>query len=156
MEPEFERAEADVARAPRAEKKSLKSLTILTGSNFACLHLIRSANATETLEISCHVFTSGEEFSYFPFCDDFGPMNLGQAFKFIDVIEEKKSTFPNHKLLYYCEQDQRSMTNAVFLLGSYLMIARQLTQAWPDKRDAGFVFPTKLDCATRACGGGGV
>ena len=108
------------------ESTSMKAVEIIQDM----LYLIHSATATETLDNNCHIFTTGKEFSYIPFCDDFGPMNLDQIFQFVDVIEEKKSKYPNHKLLYYCEHDQRSMTNAIFLLGSYLMIARQQN---PDK-----------------------
>ena len=73
-----------------------------------------------------YVFNADDELMYTPFCDDFGPMNLDQIFRFHDKLETKRSLYPAHKLIFSIDPQVRNTTNAVFLLGTYLILAHKM------------------------------
>ena len=65
---------------------------------------------------------SDEQIKYYPFCDDFGPMNLSSAVAYIQRLD-KAVSISKHDAIVYCVQDgRRSLTNAAFLIGAYLML----------------------------------
>jgi len=79
-------------------------------------------------------FTMDKVMAYMPFCHDFGPFNLGMTHHFLQVL---KSLFDapnlrNDKLIYYTRTDATSVTNSVFLLGSFLVTHLGATpeEAW--------------------------
>ena len=80
---------------------------------------------------SSHVFTT-KELEYIPFCDDFGPMNLSEVFRFSDILKNLTYQYPNKILVYSTDTCPRQITNAVFLLGSYLILDRDKSpeDAW--------------------------
>ena len=104
---------------------------------------------------------------YSPFCDDFGPMNLYSVIRFCDLLDQKLTNFPDRTLVYCVEKHPRSVTNAAFLLGSYMVLrmhlAPQMVWACFDDiadelvpyRDATFepsdFDPTLLDCWSGLC-----
>ncbi len=59
---------------------------------------------------------------YQGFCDDFGPMNLGVAYDFFKLIDTHLHDNPEHLVIMQSKLDGRALTNAVFLLGSYLIV----------------------------------
>ena len=67
-------------------------------------------------------FKPDKNIHYFPLCDDFGPMNLGCVTDFIVQLGRELSEFPDSRIFYCVEDGKRSMTNAIFLLGSYLLL----------------------------------
>ena len=70
-----------------------------------------------------HLFTT-KELEYIPFCDDFGPMNLSNVFRFSDIVKTLRYQHPGKVLVYCTNIFPRQVTNAVFLLGSYLILDR--------------------------------
>ena len=68
--------------------------------------------------------TLSSQITYHAFCDDFGPMNLACVVDFIQMLEEKLVDCTTTKLILCVDAGRRALTNAVFLLGSY-MILRQ-------------------------------
>jgi cell division cycle 14 len=62
------------------------------------------------------------EIQYIPFTDDFGPMNLQATNIFCNKIEVSLEAHSDHNLAVICNADSRSVTNAVFLLGSFLIM----------------------------------
>jgi len=90
------------------------------------LYLSDAETFKNSNENSFHSFFTEQEYSYIPFCDDFGPMNLDQIYKFSEMINEKREAHPDQKLVYCVENGPRNLTNAVFLLGSYLIITQQM------------------------------
>ena len=99
-------------------------------------------------------FRLKDSIKYQPFCDDFGPMNLSCIARFIEAVDEELSTFPNSKNVLCVDDGQRSLTNAVFLLGAYMILKLDQTSsdavkafAWMDDsmiepyRDATFSPP---------------
>ena len=65
-------------------------------------------------------------FQYFPFCDDFGPLNLSCVTRFIEALELEQSKTPASSIVIYSESGERALTNAVFVLGAYLVIKRKI------------------------------
>ena len=59
-------------------------------------------------------------------------MNLDQVFRFYELVEKERKAYPAHMLILATERDSRKMTNAVFLLGTYLLLSRGIgaQQVW--------------------------
>ena len=73
------------------------------------------------ISLGFHYFSS-ETIRYTPFCDDFGPMNLADVFRFTKLVEKNRAKHPDEKLVYSISSHPREITNASFLLGSYLIL----------------------------------
>ena len=101
------------------------------------------------------VFKPDDSVHYFPLCDDFGPMNLACVTNCISQLDTEISEFSNCRIFYCVEDGKRSLTNAVFLLGSFLILMRDFTveevqdcfcwlgeDQFEEYRDATFTKPT--------------
>ncbi|KAK4467511.1 hypothetical protein MN116_008928, partial [Schistosoma mekongi] len=54
------------------------------------------------------------------FYSDFGPLNLGQLYKYCIKLNKKlKSASLNEKIAHFTSCDSRKRANAAFLIGSY-------------------------------------
>ena len=62
------------------------------------------------------------DLEYFPFCDDFGPMNMSCVIRFIEKLDLELASFPDSKIVYLARPGPRHLTNAIFLLGSYCIV----------------------------------
>ena len=65
---------------------------------------------------------------YQGFCDDFGPMSLGTTYEFFKLLDKHLNENPGHSVVLQSKMDARALTNAVFLLGSYLLIKHSTLQ----------------------------
>jgi hypothetical protein len=65
---------------------------------------------------------------YYPFCDDFGPYNIGAILRFNDIIgcQLRTNSSVRRLAVVVCSSDKRALTNAVFLLGAYLILEMRL------------------------------
>ena len=64
---------------------------------------------------------------YSPFCDDFGPMSMSSTIRFIKQLEsEIAAVSAGEKLMYVVDEGPRPLTNAIFLLGCYLVLMQDL------------------------------
>ena len=70
------------------------------------------------------VFVPKKPIVYIPFCDDFGPMNMACIADFISQLDDKLNANSSSRLIYTVDNSKRSLTNAVFLLGAYMILAR--------------------------------
>ena len=59
---------------------------------------------------------------YVPFCQDFGPMNLACTFRFCQIVLKATRSDLSQSVVVVSDPDVKSMTNAVFLLGAYMMM----------------------------------
>ena len=59
---------------------------------------------------------------YHAFCDDFGPMNFESIARFIQLLDNELSSHPSCKIVYCADEGRRALTNAVFLLGAYMIL----------------------------------
>ena len=77
---------------------------------------------------ACPSLTEGTAFSttrsivYDAFCDDFGPMNFLSITNFIEMLDKEIQTVPKTQVVYIADKGPRAFTNAVFLLGAYLIL----------------------------------
>ena len=89
-----------------------------------CLYL---STSTYSYDQHWRVFTAEDELAYTPFCDDFGPLNLDQIFRFCELVEKERSMHPALKLVLQINGTNRTTTNAVFLLGTYLVHSHRMS-----------------------------
>ena len=79
-------------------------------------------------------FSMDKVMQYSPFCDDFGPFNLGMTHHFCMVIKELlcRQDLRGDKIVYFTSPGQDMMTNAIFLLGAFMVAHLDATaaQAW--------------------------
>jgi len=79
-------------------------------------------------------FSTDNLLLYYPFCADFGPLNIACIYKFARLLESKldESLSRDMKVVYFCSADMRLRTNAVTLLGCYLILVENYTaeEAW--------------------------
>ena len=113
-------------------------------------------------------FNPGSLIRYSALCDDFGPMNISSTIRFIKLLETERTNHPDSKIVYCVGGSRRELTNAVFLLGSYMLLQLDMTpdqvstsfdwlppQATEDFRDATFAtaeFGLTLQDCWRALG----
>ena len=71
---------------------------------------------------------------YEAYCDDFGPMNMSSTISFIRLLDAEIASFPNAKILVCASDGPRALTNAVFLLGAYMIIKLDMTPSQVDRR----------------------
>ena len=66
---------------------------------------------------------------YNPYCDDFGPMNLVSIADFLHLLDHELLTYPSCKIVYRVDGGRRELTNAVFLVGAYMILKHGLHTA---------------------------
>ena len=59
---------------------------------------------------------------YQPFHDDFGPMSLGSIADFCTMVDDQLQKFPGIPIAMKTQEEKKTFTNAVFLIGSYLIM----------------------------------
>ena len=57
-------------------------------------------------------FETAKVLRYFPFCDDFGPMNMSCVVKFIELLDAKIAESRNRKVVYCVVNGRQALTNA--------------------------------------------
>jgi cell division cycle 14 len=68
-------------------------------------------------------------FQYRPHGDDFGPLNLASIVDFIRALEKEFSDYPDCKIVFCVDEGRRVLTNAVFLLGAYMILKLHMQPA---------------------------
>ena len=68
------------------------------------------------------MFVPNQSIHYYPLCDDFGPMNLASLIRFVRQLDEEIEMNPSCVLLYCVDAGKRALTNAIFLLGAYMIL----------------------------------
>ena len=87
----------------------------------------------ETENIEFHYLEPS--FKYQPYCDDFGPLNMASTIHFIRQLDTELSSSEDCKVLVYAEEGKRALTNAIYLIGSYMIIRLRMK---PDAVAAAF------------------
>lgn len=74
-------------------------------------------------------FTVDNELVYEPFFADFGPLNLGQLFRFCAALNAKLKDHSNQRkrIYFYSSHDQHKRANAAFLIGAFAVIILKRT-----------------------------
>ena len=89
----------------------------------ACV--MRARNYAPALAISSGLpLPPRQVMRYMPFCADFGPFNLGMTHHFCQVLKELISSpkLQKVKIVYYTSTAANDTTNAIFLLGAFLVL----------------------------------
>ena len=76
----------------------------------------------EEQQVGFTYFGFDENIRYCMFFDDFGPMNLGMVHRFCDQIDEILCKPGNSRFVLTTSRNSRDRTNAVFLLGAYMIM----------------------------------
>ena len=63
-----------------------------------------------------------DEIVYRPFADDFGPLDLSSLNRFLNILRHSVKNRRGRTVIYNVNITPRSLTNAVFLLGSYMIL----------------------------------
>jgi cell division cycle 14 len=69
-----------------------------------------------------HYFSIDNELVYWNFFLDFGPLNLGQLYRFCTKLEQKLQTLPNHSICFYTSNAPAKRANAVCLIGCWQLL----------------------------------
>jgi cell division cycle 14 len=80
------------------------------------------------------VFSTDNEFTYDPFCNDFGPLSLAKVVRFCTQLEGLL-TDPRHSsrtVCHYTKLDPAKRANSAFLIGAYqiVVLKRSAEEAW--------------------------
>ena len=75
-------------------------------------------------ELRC--FRPVEALSYQPYCDDFGPMNISSVVQFIQQLDGEFAAYPDQSIVICIEEGRRTLTNAVFLIGAYMILKHNM------------------------------
>jgi cell division cycle 14 len=69
-----------------------------------------------------HCFSTQGVVEYLPIFNDFGPMGMSSIFRFVELIDQKFASHPDGILVYCVESGKKPLTNAIFLLGAYMIL----------------------------------
>lgn len=90
---------------------------------------------------------------YWNFFLDFGPMNLGQTYRFCEMLQNKLEQHPDDKIVYYCAGNHgQRRSNSVMLICAYQMLILGRTALESYKPFANqFVLPAFHDATPCHC-----
>ena len=77
---------------------------------------------TSNLNPGFNYFSIEGVISYIGFADDFGPMSMGSIYQFCNLLDKELERFPGEKVVMVTSLDRQTVTNAVFLLGAYMIM----------------------------------
>jgi hypothetical protein len=83
---------------------------------------------------SYQIFRPQKSLKYYPICDDFGPMNLASTTRFIELLEDEIYDYPDCKIVFHVDSGRRALSNAVYLLGSFMVLRLNSTAKETSKR----------------------
>ena len=88
------------------------------------LYLMTCSNIEMTPSSTTHYFTMDKVMRYQPFCADHGPFNLGMTHKFCGVLLDLMTSkqLRNSKIVYYTSPSEADTTNAMYLLGAFMVL----------------------------------
>ena len=123
------------------------------------------AQAEEEIEFAgtFRLFRPEHVFHYVPRGDDFGPLNFSSVVDFIRALDRELVDHPDVQIVLCIDEGARVLTNAVFLLGAYMILKLAIppakvienfaevdSQQLVPYRDASFLKPnfelTLIDC----------
>ena len=71
---------------------------------------------------------------YVPFNSDFGPLNLGQTYRFVTELQKlvKDPKHTKYQIFHWTSTDSAKRANACFLMGAFMILVmkKTATEAW--------------------------
>jgi cell division cycle 14 len=89
---------------------------------FGNFYIAACENEMEHGKKSFIYFNVEDEVEYIPFADDFGPLNLGSVCTYCKILSENIQQHASEMLALQCRPEPRSMTNAAFLTGCFMIM----------------------------------
>jgi cell division cycle 14 len=80
-----------------------------------------------SLGTQCKVFKPKCVMHNDPYCDDFGPLNMALIIDFIHALDKEFSSHPSSKIVLCVDKGRINLTNAVFLVGSYMIFKENMS-----------------------------
>ena len=71
------------------------------------------------------IFRPDPSIQYHSFCDDFGPLNMSSVIKFVQQLDRQLESNPECVLFYTVRAGRRELTNAIFLIGAFMILKLQ-------------------------------
>ena len=70
-------------------------------------------------------FCIDDQLIYSPYFSDFGPLNLGQTYRFVTEVQKmlKDEAFKNMKIYHYTSRDTSKRANSAYLMGAFQVVA---------------------------------
>ena len=87
-----------------------------------------------------YAFRTAPDVQYQPYCDDFGPLNMSTPIRFVEQLQGEIAVATEascSQLVYAVPEGPRALSNAVMLLGSYMMLMEDLAPEQITARFAG-------------------
>ena len=81
---------------------------------------------------------------YHAYCDDFGPMSMISTIEFIQLLDSELDSSSNLPVVIAAEIGRRALTNAVYLLGAYMIVRLDMTPGQVENQFR-FLDPTFLE-----------
>lgn len=79
-------------------------------------------------------FNIDEDLVYRPFFRDFGPLNLGNTYRFVTELDKllKNQDYSQSKIIHYTSIDAAKRANAAYLMGAFqiIILHRTALEAW--------------------------
>mmetsp|Transcript_5925 Transcript_5925/g.9869 ORF Transcript_5925/g.9869 Transcript_5925/m.9869 type:complete len:468 (-) Transcript_5925:274-1677(-) len=82
-----------------------------------------------------HFFQIDSELLYWNFFLDFGPLNLGQLYRFSTKLNKLMDAYQNHTIVFYSSVDPSKRANATYLICAWQMLTLERT---PEEALRGF------------------
>ena len=79
-------------------------------------------NINGSLDQIFHCFSTDGILEYAPLLDEFGPLKLSCVIRFIEILDAKIKKYPKQKIVHYSGPGKKKLTNAVYLLGAYMVL----------------------------------
>ncbi|GJD06381.1 Dual specificity protein phosphatase CDC14A [Galdieria sulphuraria] len=81
----------------------------------------QSLSSFDRKELVGEFYSIDDLLTYEPFCADFGPLNLGQLYRFIQLTNKKIVDARDSCVYFYCRDEDKYITNAAILIGGYAL-----------------------------------
>ena len=89
---------------------------------FGRVYLVPTRQGLVEISTSFKYVSIAGVLSYHAFYDDFGPMNLTNVALFCSILDGQLRLHPDRPIALKTSPDRRTMSNSVFLLGSYMIL----------------------------------
>lgn len=100
-------------------------------------------------------FCIDDDLVYQPFFKDFGPLNLGNTYRFVSELDKliNNKDYAKSKIIHYTSLDVAKRANAAYLMGAYqvIILKRSALEAWAPFIDVEPPFKPFRDASYTNC-----
>jgi len=133
-----------------SSSNSLKTVEIIKDKLF----WISSKNPPKN-QTNAFFFNIDEDLVYEPFFADFGPLNLGKTYRFVQELDKllKDGNYSKSKFYHHTCLDVAKKANSAYLMGAFQVITMNKTaeEAWKPFAESGIIFPDFRDASYTTC-----